>query len=67
MLEVSDGGEWDNENRKVKWGPFFDDVSRMVIVRAQRRLSEKQTRTAGLDAFSGTVSFDGVNRPIRVE
>ncbi len=65
IVEISDGGEWDEQNRKVKWGPFFDDLSRTVVVQARRRI--KKSSVGDSRAFSGTVSFDGMNYPIRID
>jgi len=59
VTKISDGGQWDDINRKVKWGPFFDDLSRMV------RFSARSTGPkASLEGFAGTVSFDGFNKPV---
>ena len=56
---ISDGGEWDEHHRKIKWGPFFENLSRTVIFKASRLAG------AGRAAdFFGIVSFDGVNRPV---
>lgn len=59
VTSISDGGQWDDINRKVKWGPYFEDLSRVV------RFSARTTDTkASLSGFDGTVSFDGFNEPI---
>jgi hypothetical protein len=52
---ISSGGAWDSVSRKVKWGPFFDHLSRTVTF--QIRGSATATRLAEL---SGTVAFDGI-------
>ncbi len=59
VAAVSDGGTWDTQSRKVKWGPFFEDLSRTVTFQA--RGAADATR---LNEAFGTVSFDGVNYPI---
>ena len=72
VADISDDGEWDGLNRKVKWGPFMTDLSRRVTftVRGSDKLPSASGRLTGqarLDGFSGTVSFDGANQPITVE
>jgi hypothetical protein len=73
VTQISDGGGWDYLNRKIKWGPFFMELSRTVTFSAHRSLARTSLRSgrrrggAGLDGFSGTVSFDGENRPIAIE
>ena len=59
VTKISDGGRWDDINRKVKWGPFFDDLNRVVRFSA-RSANQKAT----LEGFAGTVSFDGFNEPV---
>ena len=62
VTAISDNGAWDGLSRKVKWGPFLDDLSRTVTLEA--RGTAEVTR---LRELSGTVSFDGVNHPIVLE
>ncbi len=59
VTKISDGGHWDDINRKVKWGPFFDDLTRVVRFSARSAGSK-----ATFDGFAGTVSFDGFNEPV---
>jgi hypothetical protein len=59
VSSISDDGQWDERHRKVKWGPYFDNLSRTVTITA--RPSADQVPREG---FSGMVSFDGVNRSI---
>jgi len=59
VIKITDGGVWDDINRKVKWGPFFEDLSRMVRF-SVRSITPKPT----LEGFAGTVSFDGFNEPV---
>ena len=72
VLTIGDAGEWDETNRKVKWGPYFEDTSRTVFVTAQKTLrkvglSKRSATTENrLRGFHGTVSFDGVNEPVTV-
>ena len=63
---MSDDGLWDEVNRKVKWGPLFEDLSRTVTFTAKQTQSPKREGTLRgrgkihFEGFSGTVSFDGV-------
>jgi len=51
---ISDGGVWDSVSRKVKFGPFFENLSRTVTYVATPPLG-----TSGEVIFSGLVSFNG--------
>ncbi len=51
--DITEGGTWDAANRKVKWGPFFDN--------AARTLSYSVSGVAGVYPLSGVASYDGVN------
>ena len=62
VLEISDGGVWDGLHRKVKWGPFFGDLPRTVLL--QVRSVRGNMNVAG---FGATVSVDGVNQSIQLE
>jgi hypothetical protein len=70
---ISDGGEWDELNRKAKWGPFYQDLSRTVTLKARLTTSSLITSTRQraherpLGSVSGAVSFDGINQPITIE
>lgn len=70
VTEISDGGEWDEIHRKIKWGPFFEKLSRTIsfkISAAMSKIIAKTNRTMDrlrMAGFSGTVSFDGLNHPI---
>jgi len=72
VISISDDGEWDEFNRKVKWGPFFEDLSRTVTFKVRRLADTGRLAARGLktrvhpDSFTGTVSFDGVNHTITV-
>ena len=72
VTTISDDGTWDATHRKIKWGPFFDDLSRTVMFQVRPAVESDggKTRTlrGGLRSIglSGTVSFDGVNHPITV-
>jgi hypothetical protein len=50
---ISDGGVYDALNRKVKWGPFFDDTLRMLTYDVVSPLI-----TPGLARFTGQGWFD---------
>ena len=73
VTAISDGGGWDESSRKVKWGPFMDDLSRTVTFKATRTGGAMSPKTdLATDAtrptrFRGTVSFDGVNQPIAID
>jgi C1A family cysteine protease len=57
--EISDGGVWDNVNKKVKFGPFFDHNPRTLTYNATPPPGE-----SGEKYFAGVASFDGSNVPI---
>ncbi len=59
VLAISDEGQWDGVHRKVKWGPFFTDLSRTVTFTARAL-----RRPAPIEGFWGTVSIDGINERI---
>ena len=65
---ISGDGSWDPVNRKVKWGPYFSDVSRTLTFVARPELSKRaSTWKSGSPCFYGSVSFDGSEEVIKVE
>jgi sugar lactone lactonase YvrE len=54
--DISEGGTFDSALRKVKWGPFFDAMAR--VLRYQAVPSQEAAETV---SFSGLASFDGVD------
>jgi hypothetical protein len=72
VTSISDDGSWDAAHRKIKWGPFFDDLSRTVMFQVRPVMGLEGGKTRALRGgprsigLSGTVSFDGVNRPLTV-
>ncbi len=67
----SDDGDWDATHRKIKWGPFFDDLTRTITFKLGATASKGTVSPRSelatkprLDGLTGTVSFDGVNEPI---
>jgi hypothetical protein len=67
VLRISDGGVWDELHRKVKWGPFFDNLSRTVEFEADGVRKGRGLRGGHrIRGISGAVSFDGVNEPLRI-
>ena len=48
VLTISHGGNYDANNRKVKWGPFFDAGQRDLAYTAQPSASSKKTRSSQL-------------------
>ncbi len=59
VTAVSNAGTWDASHQEIKWGPFFDDLTRVVRFSARSAGSK-----ATLEGFAGTVSFDGFNEPV---
>ncbi len=70
VKNVTDGGVWDAGSRKVKWGVFFDDLSRTVGFTAHGPAKGSITVRNGLSGgaqighWSGLVSIDGMNQRI---
>jgi len=56
---INESGSWDDVNKKVKWGPFFDANIRTLTYNATPPAAETGEKT-----FSGTASFDGSDEPI---
>ena len=72
VTTISDDGAWDAAHRKIKWGPFFDDLSRTMTFQVRPAVEsgggKMRSLRGGLRSIglSGTVSFDGVNHAITV-
>jgi|CXWL01.1.fsa_nt_gi hypothetical protein len=66
VTNITDGGVWDAGTHKVKWGVFFDDLSRSVGFTAYGPTKGATTRN-GLSSiapsgrWTGLVSVDGIN------
>ena len=60
ISSISDGGAYDSENHKVKWGPFFDPSFPASV---SYEITPPED-ASGAMCFSGTVSFDGINQDI---
>jgi hypothetical protein len=56
VSNINESGQWDDVNKKVKWGPFFDANNRTLTYKAAPPVGETGPKT-----FSGTASFDGTN------
>jgi hypothetical protein len=56
VTAISDGGAWDDTNKQVKWGPFFDNTTRTLTYQAT-----PPSGTTGPKTFSGQASFDGTS------
>ena len=54
VSNISDGGTYDSDNQKVKWPPFFDNLSRTVSYDLT-----PPGAAVGVQCFTGYVSFDG--------
>ena len=72
VVSVGDGGAYDAANQKLKWGPFFDGLSRTVTAvvhvssgRAAGKVDMAPQQAAGR-TVSGTISIDGVNQSFRL-
>jgi len=69
---ITDGGVFDPGSHKIKWGVFFDDLSRTVGFTAHGPVKDiGPTRSNSSDVsnrgrWRGQVSVDGINHPIRV-
>ena len=55
---INESGSWDDVNKKVKWGPYFDANIRTLTYNATPPAAETGEKT-----FSGTASFDGGDEP----
>lgn len=56
VSNISQGGLLDTGNRKVKWGPFFDNTARTLTYQVT-----PPAAAAGSVSFAGLASFDGAN------
>jgi len=57
---ITDGGTWDAQQEKVKWGVFFEpSVPSSVMYDMTPPLD-----ATGQECFTGTVSFDGPGQPV---
>jgi hypothetical protein len=54
VRNISHEGRWDPVNRKIKWGPFFDQTVRVFTYEAV-----PGPASSGAAAFDGRGSFDG--------
>jgi hypothetical protein len=72
VVSMSGDGTWDEANRKVKWGPYFDDQALTLTLDVRRAPDTSGVRLRSLkgrattSGFAGTVSFDGQNVEITV-
>jgi len=56
VSNINENGQWDDVNKRVKWGVFFDNNSRTLTYQVTPPIGE-----TGVKSFSGKTSFDGVN------
>lgn len=56
---ISNGGTYDSVHHKVKWGPFFSNLSRTVTYDVT-----PPGQPVGENCFAGTVWFNGIGQPI---
>ena len=56
VSNINENGQWDDANKKVKWGPFFDHNARTLTYQATPPVVETETKM-----FSGSASFDGMS------
>jgi len=59
VSNISDGGAFDVQSGKVKWGPFFASIPGGVSYQLAVPSS-----ASGPACFVGAVSFDGLDQPI---
>ncbi len=62
VSNINESGTWDTVNKKVKWGPFFDDTTRTF-----RYNAVPPAGTSGTKTFNGIFSHDGVNDAINAQ
>lgn len=55
VTRINENGQWDDVNKKVKWGPFSDRNIRTFTYQVTAPVGE-----TGVKIFSGTVIFDGI-------
>jgi hypothetical protein len=53
---IDNGGVWDSQNNKVKWGPWFDATPRALHYTVTPPAGETGTKT-----FTGLFSVDGID------
>ncbi|MCL5099412.1 MAG: hypothetical protein M1608_18140 [Candidatus Omnitrophica bacterium] len=58
IMAISDDGQFDATNQKIKWGLFFDPAGTTVSCELIPTATEDEV------SFTGTGSFDGVSAPI---
>ena len=69
ILEISDAGQVDEVHEKVKWGPFFDHLSRTLTFTV-RPLAQEHALThqdGSMMKLGGTISIDGLDQAICTE
>jgi hypothetical protein len=59
VSNITGSGFFDGGNRKIKWGPFFDNLSRQLTYRLYA-----PGQAGGMVALGGVGSFDGQSVPI---
>ena len=59
VSNINEYGQWDDVNKKVKWGIFFDSNFRTLTYQVTPPIGETAVKS-----FSGQASFDGVNEVI---
>lgn len=62
VQNVSDSGVFDTVNRKVKFGPFFDNLQRTLTYDVQ---PDAQVAVNEQTSLLGQASFDGINVAVR--
>jgi uncharacterized delta-60 repeat protein len=60
VANISHGGGLDTVHSKIKWGPFFDNQTRVLTYQATSPTGETNNQ-----GFTGVASADGVGFPIR--
>ena len=71
VMAVGENGEFDRENGKIKWGPYFGDAMRTLTATVRPSVGRNKAIVGQMmdevrGGLRGTVSFDGVNSPVTI-
>lgn len=71
VIAIGEGGAFDHENGKIKWGPYIGDEGRTLTATVVPGVGSNEgkvrlAKDAVRRGLRGTVSFDGVNSPVTI-